>query len=373
MKIKIVLLSAISSFVVFSAFAQAVENDDMYFNKKDRAKLDAEKAAIEKTYVSYEKSNDSYKSSEPVYASIADYSSRNVNPEYAARSNAQEAQFDDQDYFLANYQFNNAPANNLNQFNNNWNNWYNNPMYNSTYMGVGINTWNGSYYGMNNPYNSPWYDPFYSNNGFSSSFSYYSGGSYNYGWGGNYNFRNQPYYGGSSWGNGYGSPWGYNNYGYGNYGNNYGYSPNVIIVNTGDSRGRGVTYGKRPTSSGGVVSSAQANGVRTRSNTVTNDGNSGSGRSSYTGGRTSSSSTQQSAYYNRSWRDAQQTQTNFSNQPTRNWGGNTQQNNPSDFNRSNSGNRSNSFDNGGNSGGGTRTHSSTPSSSGSNGRTRGRD
>lgn len=373
MKTRIVLLSVVFSFVAFSAFAQAVESDDMYFNKKDRVKLNAQKP-VEEAYIPYSKNKDVYQNTEPVYASAAGYSARNVNPEFAARSNAQEAQTDNQDYFVANYQYNNAPANNLNQFNNNLNNWYNNPMYSTAYMGAPLNGWNNPYYGMYSMYNSPWNNP-YSNNGFSSSFGFYFGNSYNYGWGGNNNYWNQPYCGGTSWGTYYGSGYGgYNNYynGYGNYG--YWNSANVIIVNNGETSGRGVTYGKRPTSQGRVVTGQSTNTGRSRNDYVVTNNN-GGGRNSNTGGRMSSStSTQQSAYYNRSWRDTQQMQNGGSNNSSgRNW--NNQQNNSFDFNRSNSsGNtRTSSFDNGGgNSGGATRTHSPAPASSGG-GRTRGRD
>jgi hypothetical protein len=360
-----------------SAFAQAIESDDMYFNKKDRVKLKAQKP-VEETYIPYAKNKN--QAADEVYASSAAYSARNVNPEFAARSNAQAAQTDNQDYFVADYQYKTAPANNLNQFNNNLNNWYNAPMYSSAYMGAAMYGWNSPYYGMNNMYSSPWYDPYYSNNGFSSSFSYYYGNPYNYGWGGNYNYWNQPYCGGSPWGMGVGMGMGLAyNYGWGGYNNYYGYggyngySPNVIIVNSDGGTGRGVTYGKRPTSSG--IVSHHANATRTRNDNavVSNNGNGRTytgGRTSSTSGRTSSTSGQQSAYYDRSWRNAQQVQTSNPSH-TNQW--NNQQNNSFDFNRTNTGNRPSSFD-GGNSGG-TRTHS--PASTGgssSGGRTsRGRD
>lgn len=368
MKTRTVLLSVISSFVAVSAFAQAIESDDMYFNKKDRVKLRAQKP-VEEAYIPYSKNKN--QGADAVYASSASYSARNVNPEFAARSNAQAAQTDNQDYFVADYQYKNAPASNLNQFNNNLNNWYNNPMYSSAYMGAAMYGWNSPYYGMNSMYNSPWYDPYYSNNGFSSSFSFHYGTAYNYGWGGNYNYWNQPYCGGSPWGMGmaYNYGWGgYNNYyGYGGY-NVYSNYPNVIIVNSDGGTGRGVTYGKRPTSSG--IVSGQNNVTRNRNdNGVVS--NTGSGRT-YTGGRTAVSSSQQSAYYNRSWRNAQQTQTNSSNSNNNIW--NNQQNNSFNSNRTNSSNtRSTSFDNGGSTGGGTRTHAPASTGSGSGGRTRGRD
>ena len=49
------------------------------------------------------------------------YSARNVNPEFAARSNSQTAAADNQDYFVNNYKYN--TSSNLNNWNNNYNNW----------------------------------------------------------------------------------------------------------------------------------------------------------------------------------------------------------------------------------------------------------
>ncbi len=45
MKSKGVLLSLVSLLFTVAALAQGIENDDMYFNSKDRAKLNAAKAS----------------------------------------------------------------------------------------------------------------------------------------------------------------------------------------------------------------------------------------------------------------------------------------------------------------------------------------
>jgi len=65
---------------------------------------------------------------------------------------------------------------------------------------------------------------------------------------------------------------------------NYSNYSNATAVNGNGEAGRGVAYGKRPTS-GGVVSS-QHNVTRTRNDNVVVS-NQGSGRT-YTGGRTAS-------------------------------------------------------------------------------------
>ena len=44
MKSKVAILSLVSLLFTVAASAQGIENDDMYFNSKDRAKLNAAKA-----------------------------------------------------------------------------------------------------------------------------------------------------------------------------------------------------------------------------------------------------------------------------------------------------------------------------------------
>ena len=47
MKTKVIMLSLSAALLAGTAFAQGIENDDMYFNAKDRAKLKAQMAAQE--------------------------------------------------------------------------------------------------------------------------------------------------------------------------------------------------------------------------------------------------------------------------------------------------------------------------------------
>ena len=168
--------------------------------------------------------------------------------------------------------------------------------------------------------------------------------------------------------------------GYGGYG---GYPGSVVIINNNNSNynygeaGRPAAYGKRATRSGMVTTPEESVNYRSRTNytAVTGD------RPTNTGGRVSSPSktTQQTEYYNRSWRTSQQSQSSY---PSRNSTNNTwsSPDRSSSFDNhsrssSNSGSsfsspsRSSSFD----SGGGGATRSSAPASSGSNGSSRGAD
>src|SRR5262245_57652747 len=120
MKFKVLLLTLITLAGFGNAWAQQVENDDMYFNSKDRAKLRAAQKTEELTYASAKKESrkESKKLEEDGELNPTDtYSARNVNPEYTSRSHSQTAKADDEDYFVSNYQYNN---------NTNYNNWNNN-------------------------------------------------------------------------------------------------------------------------------------------------------------------------------------------------------------------------------------------------------
>jgi hypothetical protein len=371
-----VMLTYLFSFFALAGFAQSVENDDLYFTSKDRAKL-KELQGKEEAYASVKKRDK--KNQDEAYNEDANptdsYSARNVNPEYAARSNAQSAQSDNADYFVNDYRY--STASNLNNWNNNFNNWYGDRWYTGNYYGPSINSWNSPYYGYNSPYSSPWYDPYWNYNGWSTSFSYHYGNSWNYGWGGNYNYWNRPYCGyASSWnpyfGNGFNS-------GYGYYGNSYyGRPGNVIIVNNnygGEAQGRTVTTGKRPSRS--TVMGNENNISRSR-----NDYNVGGGRNdvSNSGGRiaTPSNATntrRQDEYYNRSWKYTAPANNGTATRSS-SFGddNNTRQNTWNNSNSNSSWNNNNSNSNssfGRSSDSGTRTQSAP--SSGSNGRTRGRD
>lgn len=350
MKIKI-LGSFVLAAVAFSSFGQTIENDDMYFNAKDRAKL---KQAREVAYAKAETVRK--KDTQEEYVNPTDsYSARNVNPEYSARSNAEIAQSDNEDYFINNYQY--QTTNNLRRFNNNWNNWYSDSWYNSNYWSPSISSWNSPYYGgFYSMYGNPWNNPYYQS-AWSSSFSYHWGNTWNYGWNG-YSAWNYPFYG-NSWAYspyaGYG--WGYNSW----YG---GYPRNIIVVtpNGYSEGGRTITYGKRPSRS----SSEIPDNYNTRSRTFsTNDA---SGGRTNSGGRTSS----RDEYYNKSWRYTSPTNTGTSRTYSNGSGNDRTTNSSYNPGRSSYGGNNNSSYSGGSSGNSGASRSSTPPpSSGSNGRSRG--
>lgn len=350
MKIKGILLATFSLLGISGALAQ-VEHDDMYFNKEDRAKLEAQRG----TAVAY---NDRVKKKTKFDEEMSDinptdsYSARNVNPEYTSRAHAEVAQSDEEDYFVNNYEYN---RNQLNNWNNDFNNWYSNPWYRTNYYGSAINNWHTPYYGYNS-WNSPWYDPFWSYNGWSSSFSFHFGSRWNYGWGGYYDYWNRPYYGWDPYFGGLGY------YG-GSYWNNYRYPGTVVIV-ASDAAGRNKTYSKRPTRSTAIVS--QRNSARTSSSYVSGNRTSSSGRTS------ASSNARQQEYYDRynraqtstpsrsSYENRESTQYNRS----RSWG-NNDNNTYSPSGRTSSSSPSYSTP--------SRSSYSGGTGSGTNGRTRGRN
>jgi hypothetical protein len=376
MKTKIILSLALIAFSAAATVAQSVEGDDMYFNSKDRAKLREQKAAEQQAYTASVKKTKKMEEvaveDETNINPTDSYSARNVNPEFAARSNAETAQVDNQDYFLNDYQY--QTASNLNNWNNNFNSWYSNPWYNSAYFGPSINNWNTPYYGYNSAYNSPWYDPYWNYNGWSTSFSYYWGNSWDYGWGGSYNYWNRPYCGGG-WSSAWGPSW--------SYGGWYGYPSTIVVVNNGNEGGRTVSYGKRGDRGTGIVATERYNTSRTRSTAVTtqrstNTTSGTNGRMTSTTRPTlSNNNSNSNAYYDRQWRSRSTTNTSGNTQstPSRTWS-NDNNNTWSNPTRSNdSGGRSNSsftpsrsnssFD-----GGSRSTGSGGSSSGGSRGRTR---
>jgi hypothetical protein len=291
MKIKVAFLGLISFLFTVAAVAQGVENDDMYFNSKDRAKLNLAKASKNAEYTASVKKSKREQVEEENSNPTDSYSARNVNPEYEARTNAQSAQSDNEDYFVNNYRYNNS--NNLNTWNNNFNTRYNNPWYSANYWGPSINSWNTPYYGSYyDSWGNPWANPYY-RSGWSSSFSYHWGSSYNYGWGMDYGYGN-PYYGYNNPYSGFGySPWNsYNGYG-------YGYPMQVVVIENGNRYGP--VYGKRNSRSSEMNRDSNTGSTRSTNRGVVD---SGSGRPPITGGRTSTTTApaRQSDYYNRTWR-----------------------------------------------------------------------
>jgi hypothetical protein len=368
-------LSLAALILTATAFGQ-VENDDMYFNSKDRAQLKAQKISEESSYVmatAKKTKKTEQAAAEEVINPTDSYSARNVNPEFAARSNSQTAAADNQDYFVNNYQY--TTASNLNNWNSNFNSyynnsaWYNNNYYNpgmySMYGVTGMNSpFYGNYYGG---YYDPWGSPYYQTP-YSSMWNY--GWNSGIGFGMSYGFGS-PYYS-SYYGNPYG---GYYGGGYGYYGGGYGYPGNIVVVNNhyyGDN-GRNVVYGKRATHGAMITAPQDAAYTRSRTSYVPTT------RPDVTGGRVATTTSQrQDDYYNRSWRNSQQS--SYSN-PSRNsssdsWNNTSNRSGSDSFYRHDSGSSyspsrsSSSFDSGGGGGG---SRSSAPASSGSNGRTRGRD
>jgi len=353
MKNKAAVLMLMISFVLaFNSYGQGIENDDMYFNSKDRAKLKELKAQT--AYASASSTSKKKMLEEDVNPTDS-YSARNVNPEYAARSNAQDAQAEE-NYFVPDYRY--ATANNFNSWNNNFNRWYRNPWYMGGWYGMGAGAWNPYYGGFYDPFYSPWNawnDPFwgYGYNGWSSSFYWGTG------WG-NYGYWNSP----MMWGPG----WGWNSMYAGGWGRGwYGYPRNVVIVNNyNDHGGRRVVYGKRP-ERGTLMNNEVNNTTRMRSSQYTT--NSGTNNSS---GRVSDR--RQEEYYNRSWRYS----TPNTNDQNSSWNNSRSNSNYTQQRSNNSNNWSNpspSYNNSSrgsyNTGAPTRTQA--PSSGGSGGRTRGRD
>jgi hypothetical protein len=375
MKTRSIVLGLVVACLAGTVMAQ--ESDDMYFNRKDRAKLNAEKA--KETAVIASNSNtrttQGVNEEEEEFTATESYSTRNTNPEYTSRSNSEVAQSDNEDYFVSDYQYNTAQ--NLSRFNSNYSNWYNNPWYTNTYFAPAM------YGGWNSPYYAGYYNPWsvYSSPGFY--------GSVGYSWG-------SPYYGGywgsgyNAWDYGYGSYYG-NPYGASYYGNSWGYygggwnswgGNNVIIINEGS--GRGVAYSKRP-SRGGMLNNESASN-RTRSQIVSRGdagGNSGGRVATSNSGRTQQTSGRQDEYYNRSWRRTSEATTNTSSRSA--WDNSTPSRttnttrSTSDWNSGGSrrtyepSRSSGSFDTGGSRSGGSSSGGSSSGSStsgGSGGRTR---
>jgi hypothetical protein len=368
MKMKVLLLSLVSSMIIGSALAQ-VENDDMYFNSKDRAKLQSQRKSDEMFALASAKK--ARKETEALNNPTDSYSARNVNPEFTSRSKSRMASEDEENYFMDNYKYNTYSG--YNNFNNNFRNWYSNPWYRASFYSPFINTWNSPYYGYYDSFNSPWYDPAWSYNGWSSSFSYYYGNTWNYGWGGNYNYYNRPYCPSSYYYNSYSSYYGgYSPY-YGSnwYWNNYRNPGTVVIINNGNDNGRHTSYGKRPTRGSTVVGNTDN---RSRS-TIYDNGSVDSGNS---GGRISTSG--RTEYYNKTWKNSStNNSSSYDSRSTSQQNRSGSWSSPSNSNYSNnstyspSRSSSNSSFNSGSSNNNSSRSSGSSSSGGSNGRSRGRD
>lgn len=325
MKTKFVILSLLSFVVVGSAFAQ-IEQDDMYFNSKDRAKL---REAQKSNSVVLASSRDAKREQDEDVNPTDSYSARNVNPEFTSRAQSKTAAEDEQDYFVTNYRYANQGF--YNNFNTRYNTWYNSSWYRSNYWGSSINGWNSPYYGSAyDMYGNPWANPYY-RSGWSSGFSFYYGNSWNYGMNNcfscspyayydpYYDFYN-PYYSYnpySFWGPSY-----YNRPMY-RYGGGWG-TPTRVVYVTGDNRG---TYGKRSSRSAQI-------------DRDTDRGTRGTGRiveGGRDGGRTPSGGriNREQEYYNNTWRNS-----NRSNNTNSSWSTPSRTATPS-WNNNNSNNSNN--------------------------------
>jgi hypothetical protein len=252
-----------------TAFGQQVENDDMYFNSNDRARLKQGSTTVVYADAKKQKAKQLEAVEKGQVNPTDSYSARNVNPEFSARSQAEVAQEENQDYFVNNYRT--KTSDELNNWNNNFNSWYDNPAYSNNYYSPGIYNWNSPYYGSYYNYGSPWSNPYYQSM-LSTSFNYYWGNNnWNYGMGMGYsNYYCNPY-NNSMWGSpsmsfsygyGYGSPY-YNSY-YPSYGYGYGYGSgygsgyqNVVVVENNKYN----NYTMRNSRSADVTSETPANRV----------------------------------------------------------------------------------------------------------------
>lgn len=299
-----------------SAAVMAQENDDMYFNSKDRVLVNKvnESLMIKK----YQQEDLNAVRSNPVNPSDS-YTGRGVNPEYSAQiKNGTAVIQNNPDYFLSGYQpknVNSSLYSGNSAYPNSYygNGGYNNNGYNNNRMGYG---------GMGMGYG-----------GFGSPFGYYSPYSsmmlgYGFGGYGSGLYGGMGYGMGSMFGNSFCSPFGMNSfynpyYGYGGYGGSsyYPYGTTVVI-NNGDSRG--TVNGRHPSRSDGLN-----NYVDYSRNDATINGTNGRVRE---GGRTRTET--QTDYYDRGWRN------NANNFPTRSYYDNNSGNSRSGYSNGDNNNSS---------------------------------
>lgn len=112
-----------------------VEHDDMYFKKKDRAKLNQQKeqAAQEQSAQAIARGEKQLRFDYPINTNqTLPAQSNQTNPEYIARSQSEMVATEEQDYFVENYQY--IPANNFNNFNNNLSAWNSSQLYNTGFF-----------------------------------------------------------------------------------------------------------------------------------------------------------------------------------------------------------------------------------------------
>ncbi|MEQ8423390.1 MAG: hypothetical protein RIA63_01680, partial [Cyclobacteriaceae bacterium] len=164
------------------------ETDDMYFNSKDRAELNAKKITAD---LGLTKRSDVKDANSPINPTDS-YSARNINPEYASRLNSGSEVQVENDYFLPDFQPTGINQN-LSNCNCSGGSYYN-P--NSFYGG---SAFNNPYYGNMGGFGSP-YGGFYPSSWGYPSYGYNSGLSMSMGYGlGGFN---PGFYGGLGYGYG---------------------------------------------------------------------------------------------------------------------------------------------------------------------------
>lgn len=273
-----ILILILGCFVAIVALGQEV--DDMYFNSKDRAKLNEGKIRADLGIPN----NNSKKTETSQSINPTDsYSARNINPEYAAQLNSGQEPAIEDNYFIQDFQPTGINQN-LSNCNCNAGSYYN-PYY-------GSNAFNNPYYGYGGGFGSP-YSSFYPSPWGSSFYGGYGSGlsmSLGYGWGG----FSPGYYGGMGYGygsyaNNFWNP--YNSWG-GNYYGSY-YPSQVIVINNSDGYGRKVAYTKRSSRSSNINHDVDYTRSNTNSNVVS------TGRSGINNGRSRNATPE---YYDRSWK-----------------------------------------------------------------------
>jgi hypothetical protein len=265
MKTRMVIGSLLATLVAFQVMAQRTENDDMYFNSKDREKLKAETPVasasvndkIDNDYKAFKKKHfeedgETEEAATQHVNPTDSYSARTINPEYISRSSSEQASEDEQNYYVEGYtptpaydSYSSGNYNDYNNGNNNFNN-NNNYGYGYGYSGSAYNSWYSPYYGYCNPAMSPYYS---GGPGWTMTLGYMWGSP---GWNSGWN------YGASyAWGSPYYNPYSY----YQPYG--YGYP---TYYYGGGSEAPRANYGKRPSRHSAVVTQRPRSETRVTSN-----------------------------------------------------------------------------------------------------------
>ncbi len=313
MKTRITFLSLLAVSVAMVASAQ-VENDDMYFNSKDRGDLMAAKSTTMRK-ISTSTAHEVVTAINPTDS----YSARNVNPEYLSQSLINPSgSTAAAPYFLPDYTPKTVNQSLYNNSSSHWNNNNNNNFGGMGMMGMGMmpgfggmgmmpgfggpfGNFNNGMYGWGDPFGFNGFNNF-NNGGWSSSIGLGFGmGGWN-SWGNNSwamggsPFWNNNYCGFNNWNMGMGMG-GFNNWNMGMGGFNNFYPRNMIIINNGDPANRNVVYGKRTSRSTDINNSVNTSD-RSTSMVMTDS----QGRVRGSNGRVSGGSDNTGSYYQPGWR-----------------------------------------------------------------------